>query len=113
MSRIPVDRLHRKWLKNPDYKTAYEAQREEFNLVNALIEARNGAGLTQAQLAARMKTTQAVIARLESGRVLPSTRTLHRLAVATGTRLTISFQPLGGISPRKTLSNEARRRAGR
>jgi hypothetical protein len=40
-----------------------------------------------------MHTTQAVIARLESGRVKPSTRTLERLAAATGMRLRISFEP--------------------
>ena len=45
------------------------------------------------QLAERMDTTQAVIARLESGRVKPSTRTLERLAAATGMRLRISFEP--------------------
>jgi transcriptional regulator with XRE-family HTH domain len=40
-----------------------------------------------------MDTTQSVIARLESGRVRPSTQTLERLAAATGTRLKISFEP--------------------
>jgi predicted transcriptional regulator len=40
-----------------------------------------------------METTQAVIARLESGRVKPSTRTLERLAAATAMRLRISFEP--------------------
>jgi hypothetical protein len=40
------------------------------------IHARTHAGLTQEQLAERMHTTQAVIARLESGRVKPSTRNL-------------------------------------
>jgi transcriptional regulator with XRE-family HTH domain len=39
-----------------------------------------------------MNTTQAVVARLESGRVKPSTRTLERFAEATGTRLKISFE---------------------
>jgi hypothetical protein len=39
-----------------------------------------------------MKTTQGVIARLESGRAKPSTRTLERFAAATGTRLRISFE---------------------
>jgi transcriptional regulator with XRE-family HTH domain len=48
------------------------------------IQARTHAGLTQEQLAERMHTTQAVIARLESGRVKPSTRNLERLAEATG-----------------------------
>jgi DNA-binding XRE family transcriptional regulator len=52
------------------------------------------AGLTQEQLAARLKTKQAVIARLESGRVKPSTRTLERIAQATGHKLRISFEPV-------------------
>jgi ribosome-binding protein aMBF1 (putative translation factor) len=39
-----------------------------------------------------MHTTQAVIARLEGGRAKPSTRTLERLAAATGMRLRISFE---------------------
>jgi transcriptional regulator with XRE-family HTH domain len=47
--------------------------------------------MTQEQVAEAMGTTQAVIARLESGRVLPSTRTLERFAKATRTRLHISF----------------------
>jgi transcriptional regulator with XRE-family HTH domain len=37
-------------------------------------------------------TTQSVIARLESGRARPSTKTLERLATATGTRLRITFE---------------------
>ena len=41
-----------------------------------------------------MHTTQAVIARLESGRVKPSTRTPDRLTAATGMRLRISFEPI-------------------
>ena len=49
--------------------------------------------LTQEQLAERMHTTQAVIARLESGRIKPSTRSLERLAAPTGMRLRISFEP--------------------
>jgi transcriptional regulator with XRE-family HTH domain len=59
-----------------------------------MIKSRAHAGLTQRQqLAERMHTTQAVIARLESGRVKPSTRTLERLAAAMGMRLRISSEP--------------------
>lgn len=85
-----ISTLHKKWLKDPDYRREYEALEDEF----ALIEARARAGLSQAQLAKRMKTTQSVIARLESGRATPSTRTLSRFAKATGHRLKISFEPL-------------------
>ena len=85
--------LHGKWVKDKDYRRAYEELRPEFDIARAVIEARVRAGLTQEQLARRMKTTQSAIARLEGGRVRPSTQTLERLAAATGTRLRISFEP--------------------
>ena len=88
-----VRKLHRKWLKNSEYRFAYETLAPEFELARAVIKARVQAGLTQEQLAERMDTSQSVIARLESGRVRPSTHTLERLAAATGTRLRISFEP--------------------
>jgi ribosome-binding protein aMBF1 (putative translation factor) len=80
-------------MKDARYRREYAALEEEFSLASAVIEARARAGLTQQQLAKRMKTTQAVIARLESGRIKPSTRTLERVAAATGMRLRISFEP--------------------
>ena len=88
-----VRNLHKKWMKDPDYRKAHEALEPEFEIARALIEARAKAGLTQEQLAGRMKTTQSVVARLESGRTRPSTQTLERVAVATGTRLKITFEP--------------------
>jgi predicted transcriptional regulator len=93
MRRIRVDDLHKKWMKDPKYRLEYGALKEEFSLVAALIEARTRAGLTQEQVADRMKTTQAVIARLEGGGTKPSTRTLERYAEATGSRLRITFEP--------------------
>jgi ribosome-binding protein aMBF1 (putative translation factor) len=92
MKSIRVDDLHEQWLQDPDYRAEYDALNEEFSLASALIAARAAAGLTQEQVAARMQTTQAVVARLESGRIKPSTRTLERFARATGTRLRISFE---------------------
>ena len=81
-------------LKNPGVRREYDALEEEFALILAVAEARQRAGLSQAQLAKRMKTTQSTIARLESGRGKPSTRTLSRFAKATGHRLKISFEPV-------------------
>lgn len=84
--------LHAEWMKDSAYRREYESLEDEFSLVRALIEARMKAGLTQEQLADRMKTTQSTIARLESGKALPSGRTLARFAEATGTNLRISFE---------------------
>jgi ribosome-binding protein aMBF1 (putative translation factor) len=86
--------LHRKWMKDPGYRKEYDALEGEFALAAEVAKARDRAGLSQAELARRMKTTQSTIARLESGRGLPSTRTLGRFAKATGHRLRISFEPM-------------------
>lgn len=88
-----ISDLHEEWMKDPEYRVEYEALEEEYQLVRALIEARTSAGLTQEELAARMGTKQPMVARLESGRVAPSTKTLQRVAQATGTRLRIRFEP--------------------
>ena len=89
---IPVEAAFADWRKDPRYRQAYSKLELELSLATAMILARARAGLTQEQLARRMRTTQAVVARLESGRVKPSTRTLERFAAATGTRLKISFE---------------------
>ena len=44
------------------------------------------------ELAERMHTTQSTIARLESGRTMPSMRTLARYAEATGTRAVVRLE---------------------
>jgi ribosome-binding protein aMBF1 (putative translation factor) len=96
---IPVSEAFAEWRKDTDYVTAYDALEEEFALATALIRARSDADMTQAQVADAMGTTQAVVARLESGRNMPSTRTLQRFAKATGTRLRIGFEPNKPSSP--------------
>jgi ribosome-binding protein aMBF1 (putative translation factor) len=77
---IKFDYLHKKWMKESGYRKEYEALEEEFALIATLAKARQRAGLSQAQLAKRMKTTQSAITRLESGRGRPSTTTLSRFA---------------------------------
>jgi transcriptional regulator with XRE-family HTH domain len=85
--------LHKKWMKDKEYRREYEALEEEFALASAMIAARSKAGLTQEELAERMQTSQSAVARMESGRTIPSGTTLKRFARATGTRLRISFEP--------------------
>jgi ribosome-binding protein aMBF1 (putative translation factor) len=93
---IPLETLFAEWRKDPDYVREFEAQAEEFALATALIGARAQAGLTQAELAERMGTTQSAIARMEGGKGRPSTSTLAKLAKATGTRLRVSFEVVAG-----------------
>jgi ribosome-binding protein aMBF1 (putative translation factor) len=88
---VPAEDAFRAWREDPAYRAAYDALHEEFTLASELIGARVRAGLSQAELATRMNTSQSAIARLESGRTRPSVRTLERLAAATGARLRISL----------------------
>ena len=89
---IPVEEVAKEWMKDPAFRAAYDALEEEFALAEALIKARAAADMTQEEVAKAMGTTQAAVARLESGRSRPSTRTLRRFAEATGTQLRISFE---------------------
>ena len=56
-------------------------------------QARRRAGLTQAELAHRLRTSQSVVARWESGRVSPSLETLTKVVRACGLDLVISLRP--------------------
>jgi predicted transcriptional regulator len=83
--------LKKKWMKNPAFKMAYDELETEDATIRACIEARDEAGLTQADVAERMGTTQPVVARLESGRQAPSLATLKRYAKAVGKSLRLQF----------------------
>lgn len=84
--------LKAKAIKNPKVKAAYDALDDEYALAAVLIDARAKAKLTQSELARRMGTTQSAIARLESGRAVPSGATLLKFAKAVGRRLSVQFR---------------------
>lgn len=97
--------LRAELLAKPGVKEAYEDLAPEYAIARAVIAARIHAGLTQAELAKRMDTSQPYIARLESGLALPSMRTFIKVAKATG------MQPQFDLRP-KPRATEARREAG-
>ena len=83
-------------MEDPEFRQEYALADQEYALVAQLVRARTEANLTQAEVAQRLGTTQSVIARLEGGRVSPSIATVRRYAEATGTRLTVGLQRVGG-----------------
>jgi transcriptional regulator with XRE-family HTH domain len=92
------DQMVEKMLKRPEVKAEYDAQAEEFALLDELRCARQHAGLTQAEVAKRMGTMTPAVARLEGGggknRHSPSLATLRKYADAVGCRLEIKLRPL-------------------
>src|SRR4030043_2164403 len=81
--------LKERALARADVKAEYERLNEEFSFLDEFLKARSVAGITQAEIAKRIGTTQSAIARLESGRGKhsPSLATLQKYAHALGCRL--------------------------
>ncbi len=85
------------WMQNTEYLKTYDILEQEYAIIHALIDARSKAGLTQAQVAARMGISQPAIARIESGSNI-SVKTLSRYATAVGRAIQINFLPIKDIS---------------
>lgn len=81
------------WMQDAEFRCEYEALAGEFSLFDALLKARQEAGLTQAEVAERMGTKTSAVARLEAGggsrQHSPSIATLQKYAEAVGCRLEI------------------------
>lgn len=88
------DQLIKKLLRRPRVRVEVERiDREESALLDALLKARQEAGLTQSQVAARMGTQAPAVARLEralaSGKHSPSIATLRKYVKACGKQLVL------------------------
>jgi len=81
---IAFEKLKARLLTNAKVKAEYDALAPEFEIAAELRKARLRAGLSQAELATRMGTSQSTIARAESGQTLPSFRRLEAAAAASG-----------------------------
>ena len=74
------DKFLKEQLKDPEVKKEYNALAPEFTIIQALIDARRIAGMTQKQLSERTGITQSDISKLENGNSNPSIKTLKKLA---------------------------------
>jgi len=87
--------LKEKALDNALVREEYESLKPEFDLLRDMLEARQNAGLSQADIAERMGTKPPAITRLESsltsGRHSPSIATLKKYAEAVNCHLEIKL----------------------
>lgn len=76
--------LKKRALKRKDVKAEYKALEPEFTILHELLQARQKAGLSQAEIAERMGTKAPAITRLESslsnGKHSPSIATIKKYA---------------------------------
>jgi ribosome-binding protein aMBF1 (putative translation factor) len=95
MKTVDYNTFLKEELKRPEVKKEYDALEEEFKLAAQLIELRQKAGLSQRDLARKIKTSQPSIARLESGRYHNvSMRFLRKVGHALGVEPQIHFKHL-------------------
>lgn len=78
-------------MKDSAFKAEYDRLQPEFEVIRTIIRARIDNGITQKELAKKMKTKQSVISRLESGKANPSVAFLKKLAEALNSHLEIKF----------------------
>lgn len=83
----------RKRLKNPEFKKEYDALKNEFIIIQALIDARKKYNLTQKELSERSGIDQADISRIERGIANPTLRLLQKLANGLNMDLELRFVP--------------------
>jgi ribosome-binding protein aMBF1 (putative translation factor) len=87
------EQLIEKILEDPEVRAEYERIAPEFELLRAMLRARQAAGLSQEQVAQRMGTKASAVTRLEgalvNGKHSPSLTTLKRYARAVNHRLEI------------------------
>ena len=92
---IPFKTVRERWQADPAYRAAYAEIAPGMELAFAMAEARHRAHLSQAEVAERVGTSQATVARWETGRSAPTTTSLRRFAEATGARLRILLETDG------------------
>jgi len=90
---IKFEDVKRKLLEDPATLKAYEDLQNEYQVASALIRARLKAHMTQAEVAKRMHTSQAAVARYEGGGYLPSLKTIEKYAQAVNQKISINISP--------------------
>ena len=91
MPRYAKDTLN-ELLKDPEFAKEWESMEPEFQIIKAMIDARNEKGITQKELSSITGITQGDISKLENGTANPSIRTLQRIAEGLGKNLVIQFK---------------------
>lgn len=80
-------------LKDPEVKREWDALEPEFNMIQAMIDARKQNNMTQKELAEKTGIDQSDISKIERGIANPSLSTLKRLAEGMDMVLKLQFIP--------------------
>ena len=87
----PFEDLLAEQMKDPEFAAEYNRLGPEYEVIEAMIDAKIKKGFSQADIAKRMGTTQSAVSRALSGSVKPSLDFLQRYALAIDKKLKIDF----------------------
>jgi HTH-type transcriptional regulator / antitoxin HipB len=87
------EQVRRERLAAPPARSGYQRTQRAAELGERIRALREAGGISQAELARRIGSTQPSIARLEAGRVSPTLETLDRVAAALGAELVVALEP--------------------
>lgn len=80
-------------LKDPEFKKEWDRLEPEFNMMQAMIDARKRSNMTQKELAERTGIDQSDISKIETGNANPTLAVLKRLAEGMDMVLKLEFIP--------------------
>lgn len=80
-----------KALSNPEVKAEYDNLQPEYDLIQAMIDARTSQNITQKELSEKTGITQADISRIENGTRNPSLAMVKKIAAGLGMQLKLEF----------------------
>lgn len=89
---ITLEKLKADLMKNPRFRREYEKLETEYQIASQIIGARIKQKMSQAELAKKAGTDQAVISRLEGMNAKPSISLLERIARALNIKMSITIQ---------------------
>src|SRR3989454_7728848 len=91
---------------HPEFPQLVEAAYRRRKLLRALADERERAGISQTAVAARMKTSQSAVARLEAGEIDAKMSTVERFAAAVGKR--VDWRVVKAAPPRRAMTRGTR-----
>jgi len=89
---ISVSDVHEDMMNNDSkYSKAYKELQPKYELISAMVKAKQESGLSQKEIAEIMGTSETALSRLLSGKQSPTISTMSKFAEATGKHLEVRF----------------------
>jgi ribosome-binding protein aMBF1 (putative translation factor) len=86
------EEIKAEWQDDPQYMQEWEKRKPEYELARQIIKARLTMNISQAELAKKAGTDQAVISRMENMNAHPSIDLIQRIARALGTSIHLTIR---------------------